>query len=120
MLARVRRLAEDPRADGILVQLPLPKHIDPEKVLDLIPREKDVDGFTVRSAGALATGRRGLRACTPLGCLRLLDESKTQLEGARALVVGRSNIVGKPMALLLLDRNATVTVAHSRTKDLAA
>jgi methylenetetrahydrofolate dehydrogenase (NADP+) / methenyltetrahydrofolate cyclohydrolase len=120
LLALVRGLAEDARVDGILVQLPLPKHIDPEKVLDLIPPSKDVDGFTVRSAGALATGRRGLRACTPLGCLRLLDESKTQLAGARALVVGRSNIVGKPMALLLLERNATVTVAHSRTNDLPA
>jgi methylenetetrahydrofolate dehydrogenase (NADP+) / methenyltetrahydrofolate cyclohydrolase len=120
LLALVRRLGEDARIDGILVQLPLPKHIDPEKVLELIPPGKDVDGFTARSAGALATGRRGLRACTPMGCLRLLDESKTQLEGTRALVVGRSNIVGKPMALLLLGRNATVTVAHSRTKDLAA
>jgi methylenetetrahydrofolate dehydrogenase (NADP+) / methenyltetrahydrofolate cyclohydrolase len=120
LLALVRRLAEDARVDGILVQLPLPKHVDPEKVLDLIPADKDVDGFTVRSAGALATGRRGLRACTPMGCLRLLDESKTELSGARALVVGRSNIVGKPMALLLLERNATVTMAHSRTKDLPA
>jgi methylenetetrahydrofolate dehydrogenase (NADP+)/methenyltetrahydrofolate cyclohydrolase len=120
LLALVRRLAEDERVDGILVQLPLPRHIDAEKVLDLIPPDKDVDGFTVRSAGALATGRRGLRACTPMGCLRLLDEARTQLSGARALVVGRSNIVGKPMALLLLERNATVTVAHSRTKDLAA
>ena len=118
LLALVRRLGEDARVDGILVQVPLPKHIDAEKVLDLIPADKDVDGFTVRSAGALATGRRGLRACTPMGCLRLLDEAKTRLEGARALVVGRSNIVGKPTALLLLERHATVTLAHSRTQDL--
>jgi methylenetetrahydrofolate dehydrogenase (NADP+)/methenyltetrahydrofolate cyclohydrolase len=118
LLSLVRRLGEDARIDGILVQVPLPKHIDAEKVLDLIPSDKDVDGFTVRSAGALATGRRGLRACTPMGCIRLLEEAKTRLEGARALVVGRSNIVGKPMALLLLERNATVTLAHSRTQDL--
>jgi methylenetetrahydrofolate dehydrogenase (NADP+) / methenyltetrahydrofolate cyclohydrolase len=122
LLALVRRLGEDARIDGILVQLPLPKHIDPEKVLELIPPGKDVDGFTARSAGALATGRRGLRACTPMGCLRLLDESKTQLEGTRALVVGRSNIVGKPMANLLIQQgpggDATVTVCHSRTRGL--
>src|SRR5712672_1313279 len=95
------------------------EHALPERVIDLVAPEKDVDGFGPRSVAALAMGRPGLRACTPSGCLRLLDEVETQLSGARALVVGRSLIVGKPMALLLLERNATVTIAHSRTRDLA-
>ena len=120
LLALVRKLNGDARVHGVLVQLPLPRHIAAGAVLDALAPEKDVDGFGPRSAGALASGRPGIRPCTPLGCLRLLDEAGTQLEGARALVVGRSNIVGKPMALLLLERNATVTVAHSRTRDLAA
>jgi methylenetetrahydrofolate dehydrogenase (NADP+)/methenyltetrahydrofolate cyclohydrolase len=120
LLRLVSRLNEDARVHGILVQLPLPKHIDPDRVVDLVAPDKDVDGFGPRSVAALAMGRPGLRACTPSGCLRLLDEVDTKVQGARALVVGRSLIVGKPMALLLLERNATVTMAHSRTQDLAA
>ncbi len=120
LLALVRKLNGDARVHGVLVQLPLPKHISADVVLDALAPEKDADGFGPHSAGALSLGRPGIRPCTPLGCLRLLDEAGTKLSGARALVVGRSNIVGKPMALLLLERNATVTVAHSRTADLAA
>jgi methylenetetrahydrofolate dehydrogenase (NADP+)/methenyltetrahydrofolate cyclohydrolase len=120
LLDLVRRLNTDPLVHGVLVQLPLPKHIDPNAVLDTLSPAKDVDGFGPLSAGALFTGRSGLRPCTPVGCMRLLDEAGTKIEGARALVVGRSNIVGKPMAMLLLERNATVTLAHSRTSDLAA
>ena len=120
LLALVRKLNVDPHVHGVLVQLPLPKHISPDTVLDTLASEKDVDGFGPHSAGALFTGRKGLRPCTPLGIMRLLDESKTPLSGARALVVGRSNIVGKPVAMLLLERHATVTLAHSRTADLAA
>jgi methylenetetrahydrofolate dehydrogenase (NADP+)/methenyltetrahydrofolate cyclohydrolase len=120
LISLVRKLNVDPNVHGVLVQLPVPKHIDPNEILDTLAPQKDVDGFGPHSAGALFTGRPGLRPCTPLGCIRLLDEAKTELAGAQALVVGRSNIVGKPMAQLLLERNATVTVAHSRTKDLAA
>jgi len=119
LLALVRKLNVDPHVHGVLVQLPLPKHISPDEVLDTLAPEKDVDGFGPRNAGALFTGRKGLRPCTPLGIMRLLDEAKTPLSGARALVVGRSNIVGKPVAMLLLERHATVTLAHSRTADLA-
>jgi methylenetetrahydrofolate dehydrogenase (NADP+)/methenyltetrahydrofolate cyclohydrolase len=118
LLALVRKLNVDPSVHGVLVQLPLPKQINPEAVLDLLAPEKDVDGFGPHSAGALFTGRKGLRPCTPLGILRLLDEAQTTLSGARALVVGRSNIVGKPVAMLLLERHATVTLAHSRTAAL--
>jgi methylenetetrahydrofolate dehydrogenase (NADP+) / methenyltetrahydrofolate cyclohydrolase len=120
LLALVSRLNSDRRVHGILVQLPLPKHIEADRVIDLVAAEKDVDGFGPRNVAALTMGRPGLRPCTPTGCIRLLDEAETKLEGARALVVGRSLIVGKPMALLLLERNATVEVAHSRTRDLAA
>ena len=119
LLALVRKLNVDPHVHGVLVQLPLPKHISPDEVLDTLAPQKDVDGFGPHNAGALFTGRKGLRPCTPLGIMRLLDEAKTPLSGARALVVGRSNIVGKPVALLLLERHATVTLAHSRTADLA-
>jgi len=119
LLGLVRKLNVDPHVHGVLVQLPLPKHISPDEVLDTLAPEKDVDGFGPRNAGALFTGRKGLRPCTPLGIMRLLDEAKTPLSGARALVVGRSNIVGKPVAMLLLERHATVTLAHSRTADLA-
>ncbi len=115
LLALVARLNADPTVHGVLVQLPLPKHIDPDAVLDALTPAKDVDGFGPLSAGALFTGRKGMRPCTPLGILRLLDEAQTPLQGARALVVGRSNIVGKPVAMLLLERHATVTMAHSRT-----
>jgi len=118
LLALVRKLNVDPRVHGVLVQLPLPKQIDAGAVLDALAPQKDVDGFGPHSAGLLFSGRKGLRPCTPLGILRLLDEARTELSGARALVVGRSNIVGKPVALLLLERNATVTVAHSRTAAL--
>ncbi len=120
LLSLVRTLNSDARVHGVLVQLPLPRHISADLVLDALLPEKDADGFGPHSAGALALGRPGIRPCTPLGCLRLLDEAGTRLSGARALVVGRSNIVGKPLALLLLERNATVTLAHSRTHDLAA
>jgi len=119
LLALVRKLNVDPSVHGVLVQLPLPKQINPEAVVDLLAPQKDVDGFGPHSAGALFTGRKGLRPCTPLGILRLLDEAQTTLSGARALVVGRSNIVGKPVAMLLLERHATVTLAHSRTAQLA-
>jgi len=116
----VRGLNADPLVDGILVQLPLPKHIESIKILDLIDVAKDVDGFHPINAGLLALGRPGgLVACTPAGCMRLIALSGTPLEGASAVVVGRSNTVGKPMAQLLLGANATVTVAHSRTRDLA-
>jgi methylenetetrahydrofolate dehydrogenase (NADP+)/methenyltetrahydrofolate cyclohydrolase len=116
----VKRLNDDPNVDGILVQLPLPKGIDEIAVLDLIDPAKDVDGFHPMNAGLLSSGRKGLVPCTPLGCMRLLEEAKVDLKGARAVVVGRSNIVGKPVAQLLLARHATVTIAHSRTRDLPA
>jgi methylenetetrahydrofolate dehydrogenase (NADP+)/methenyltetrahydrofolate cyclohydrolase len=116
----VRRLNEDKAVDGILVQLPLPPQVNADAVIDCIASEKDVDGLTAESAGLLALGRPGLRPCTPVGCMRLLDEIGCDPLGKRAVVVGRSNLVGKPVAQLLLARHATVTLAHSRTKDLAA
>ncbi len=120
LLGRIAALNDDPATDGILVQLPLPKHIRDEAVLDAIDPAKDVDGFHPVNVGLLATGRRGLVPCTPKGTMRLIAESGRALAGARAVVVGRSNIVGKPMAQLLLAAHATVTIAHSRTRDLAA
>ncbi len=120
VLALVAELNADPHVDGILVQLPLPKQIIEQKILDLIFADKDVDGFHPVNAGLLATGRPGLVPCTPLGCMRLLELSGQDLKGARAVVVGRSNIVGKPIAQLLLAQHATVTIAHSRTRDLPA
>ncbi|MFT3770044.1 MAG: bifunctional methylenetetrahydrofolate dehydrogenase/methenyltetrahydrofolate cyclohydrolase FolD [Minicystis sp.] len=120
LLAVVAQLVEDDAVDGILVQLPLPKHIREERVLDAVDPKKDVDGFHPVNAGLLSSGRGGLVPCTPRGCMRLLAETGVPLAGARAVVVGRSNIVGKPMAQLLLAQHATVTIAHSRTKDLAA
>ena len=120
LLGLVRKLNADRHVHGVLVQLPLPRHIPADPVLETLAPEKDVDGFGPHSAGALFTGRKALRPCTPVGILRLLDEAQTPLSGARALVVGRSNIVGKPVAMMLLERNATVTIAHSRTADLAA
>ncbi|MEX0696021.1 MAG: bifunctional methylenetetrahydrofolate dehydrogenase/methenyltetrahydrofolate cyclohydrolase FolD [Dongiaceae bacterium] len=120
LLRLVRRLNADPAVNGILVQLPLPKQIDPQAVIDAIDPAKDVDGFHVVNAGRLATGGAGLVPCTPLGCLMLLKHRLGDLTGLRAVVIGRSNIVGKPMAALLLGENCTVTVAHSRTRDLAA
>lgn len=120
LLALLGKLAADDTVDGILVQLPLPKAIDTTRVLDAVPFDKDVDGFHPHNAGLLASGRPSLVPCTPLGSMRLLRESGVELRGARAVVVGRSNIVGKPMAQLLLAENATVTIAHSRTRDLGA
>ncbi|MCI0756531.1 bifunctional methylenetetrahydrofolate dehydrogenase/methenyltetrahydrofolate cyclohydrolase FolD [Teichococcus vastitatis] len=120
LLATVARLNADPEVDGILVQLPLPPQIDALKVLAAIDPAKDVDGFHAMNAGLLATGQRGLVPCTPKGVMHLLAAAGAALPGARAVVVGRSNIVGKPMAALLLAADATVTVVHSRTRDLAA
>jgi methylenetetrahydrofolate dehydrogenase (NADP+)/methenyltetrahydrofolate cyclohydrolase len=118
LLTLIDRLNRDPAVHGILVQLPLPSHIDPDKVLDAIDPAKDVDGFHVINAGRLATGGEGLVPCTPLGCLMMLKDTLGDLTGLEAVIVGRSNIVGKPMAALLLRENCTVTVAHSRTRDL--
>ncbi len=114
----VRRLADKGTVDGILVQLPLPKHLDAERILAAIPTEKDVDGFSAQNIGALALGKRGTVACTPLGVMELLKRYNIGTCGKYAVVVGRSNIVGKPMALLLLNADATVTVCHSRTQNL--
>lgn len=119
ILATVRTLNQDAAVDGILVQLPLPKQVRSSLVLEALDPQKDVDGFHPVNVGALWAGQSGLVPCTPRGCLRLLDESGVSLDGARAVVVGRSNIVGKPVAALLLARNATVTLAHSKTRDLA-
>lgn len=118
----VRALADDPSVHGILVQLPLPDGLDPERVLDLIPPEKDVDGLTERSMGRLVRGRDGLVPCTPLGVMRLLERYDVPTSGKRAVVVGRSTLVGLPLALLLARKgvDATVTLAHSRTADLVA
>lgn len=113
-------LAADPQVTGVLLQLPLPSHLDPRPLLDLIPPAKDVDGLTTASAGLLAQGRPGLRPCTPAGVMALLDATGFDLSGAEAVVVGRSDLVGKPQAQLLLQRNATVTICHSRTRDLAS
>ena len=114
----VDELAADPAVSGILLQLPTPKHLDTDALIARIPAEKDVDGLTTANAGLLAQGRPGLRPCTPAGVMTLLDEYDVELSGAEAVVVGRSVLVGKPMAQLLLARNATVTVCHSRTRDL--
>jgi methylenetetrahydrofolate dehydrogenase (NADP+)/methenyltetrahydrofolate cyclohydrolase len=120
LLDLIWRLNRDPAIHGILVQLPLPPQIDPGRVLEAVAPEKDVDGFHVANVGRLATGQPGLVPCTPLGCLMLLHDRLGDLSGLEAVVLGRSNIVGKPMAQLLLRDNCTVTVAHSRTRDLAA
>lgn len=121
LLALVARLNADPRVHGILVQLPLPKQLVEREVLDAIDPRKDADGFHPFNVGALSIGIPGTpRPCTPAGVMRMLDEAGVDPKGRRALVVGRSNIVGKPMAAMLLERHATVTVAHSRTQDLAA
>jgi methylenetetrahydrofolate dehydrogenase (NADP+)/methenyltetrahydrofolate cyclohydrolase len=118
--AVVEALAHDPAVTGILVQLPLPAHLDPAGVLARVPAEKDVDGLTVASAGRLAQGLPGLRPCTPSGVLMLIDRAGVELRGAEAVVVGRSDLVGRPVAQMLLARDATVTTCHSRTRDLAA
>ena len=119
LLQRVAALNADPRLHGILVQMPLPKHIDPQKVIAAIDTGKDVDGFSVHSAGALMAGLPGLRPATPYGCMKLIESTGVAIKGKHAVVVGRSNTVGKPMALMLLQAHATVTVCHSATADLA-
>jgi len=115
LLALVQKLNDDPAVHGILVQLPLPKHIDADVIISAVKPEKDADGFHPMNAGNLLLGRPATRACTPYGIMRLLDEIGCNLAGKRAVVVGRSNIVGKPMALMLLQKNATVTIAHSKS-----
>ncbi|PPR18829.1 MAG: Bifunctional protein FolD protein [Alphaproteobacteria bacterium MarineAlpha9_Bin7] len=119
VLKKIEALNNDRSINGILVQLPLPNHMDSDIVIDTITPTKDVDGFHLLNAGRLASGRSGLTPCTPQGCLILLKETLGNLEGANAVIVGRSNIVGKPVAQLLLRENCTVTVAHSRTRNLA-
>jgi methylenetetrahydrofolate dehydrogenase (NADP+) / methenyltetrahydrofolate cyclohydrolase len=120
LLERVRALNDDPRIHGILVQMPLPRHIEPHAVIGAIAPHKDVDGFHVVNAGALMTSQPGFKACTPYGCMKLIASTGIELRGKHAVVIGRSNIVGKPMALLLLQANATVTICHSMTSDLGA
>lgn len=120
LLARVEALNNDPTIHGILVQLPLPAHIDAHKVIEAISPAKDVDGFHVASAGALMVGQPGFWPCTPYGCMKMLESIGYDLRGKHAVVIGRSNIVGKPMAMMLLQQDATVTVCHSRTADLKA
>ena len=120
LLARIEALNADPRIHGILVQLPLPPHIDAQEVIAAIAPHKDVDGFHVASAGALFTGTPGFWSCTPYGCMKLIESTGIDLRGKHAVVIGRSNNVGKPMALMLLQQNATVTICHSATSDLKA
>lgn len=120
LLARIDELNRDNHIHGILVQLPLPAHIDANRVIEAIAPAKDVDGFHVASAGALMTGLPGFLPCTPYGCMKMLESIGYSLKGKHAVVIGRSNIVGKPMALLLLQQNATVSICHSATKDLKA
>ena len=118
LLARIAALNADPSVHGILVQMPLPKHINPHKVIEAIATSKDVDGYATLSAGELMTGAPGFRPCTPYGCMKLIESTGVDLRGKHAVVIGRSNTVGKPMALLLLQANATVTVCHSGTADI--
>ncbi len=118
LLARIAALNADPLIHGILVQMPLPKHIDAQKVIAAIDARKDVDGYSVLSAGELLTGLPGLRPCTPYGCMKLIESTGVTMRGKHAVVIGRSNTVGKPMALLLLQAHATVTICHSATADV--
>lgn len=118
LLDRIAALNVDPAIHGILVQMPLPKHIDPAKVIEAISTAKDVDGYSVLSAGELMTGLEGFRPCTPYGCMKLIETTGIDLRGKHAVVIGRSNTVGKPMGMLLLQANATVTICHSATADL--
>jgi len=120
LLDRIDALNHDASIHGILVQLPLPEHIDAQKVIEAISPAKDVDGFHMASAGALMTGMPGFWPCTPYGCMKMLESIGYDLKGKHAVVIGRSNIVGKPMALMLLQKNATVTICHSATQDLKA
>jgi methylenetetrahydrofolate dehydrogenase (NADP+)/methenyltetrahydrofolate cyclohydrolase len=119
LLARIAMLNADPAIHGILVQLPLPEHIAAERVLEAISPEKDVDGFHVANAGALMVGKPEFKPCTPYGCMRILESIDYPIRGSRAVIVGASNIVGKPMAMLLLQAGATVTICNSKTRDLA-
>jgi len=118
LLARIDALNRDAAIHGILVQMPLPKHIDPHKVIEAIAPTKDVDGYSTLSAGELMTNAPGFRPCTPYGCMKLIESTGVDLRGKHAVVIGRSNTVGKPMALLLLQANATVTICHSATADI--
>jgi methylenetetrahydrofolate dehydrogenase (NADP+)/methenyltetrahydrofolate cyclohydrolase len=118
LLKRIHALNQDPHIHGILVQLPLPPHIDAQQVIEAISPAKDVDGFHIASAGALMTGLPGFWPCTPHGCMKMLESIGYDLKGKHAVVIGRSNIVGKPMALMLLKQDATVTICHSRTANL--
>ena len=118
LLARIAALNADPTIHGILVQMPIPKHINPHKVIEAISVNKDVDGYATLSAGELMTGAPGFRPCTPYGCIKLIESTGVDLRGKHAVVIGRSNTVGKPMALMLLQANATVTVCHSATADI--
>jgi methylenetetrahydrofolate dehydrogenase (NADP+)/methenyltetrahydrofolate cyclohydrolase len=118
LLERIRTLNTDPSIHGILVQMPLPRHIDPHRVIETIAVHKDVDGFSTLSAGELMSGLPGFRPCTPYGCMKLIESTGVDIRGKHAVVIGRSNTVGKPMALLLLQAHATVTVCHSATPDL--
>ena len=120
LLARIEQLNRDPEVDGILVQLPLPAHIDPRSVIEAISPAKDVDGFHISNAGALMTGAPMFRPCTPYGVMKMLEQVGTPLRGAHAVIVGASNLVGKPLALMLLQAGATITICNSKTKDLAA
>lgn len=120
LLAKIDALNENPAIDGILVQLPLPEGLDEEEVIDAISPSKDVDGFSPTNMGALLVGKDSFQPCTPKGCMVLLEEAGCDLEGKKAVVIGRSNIVGKPVAIMLMAKNATVTVCHSRTPDIGA
>lgn len=120
LLIRIKALNDDPSIHGILVQMPLPKHIHPQRVIETISTAKDVDGYSVQSAGDLMAGLPGFRPCTPYGCMKLIETTGIDLKGKHAVVIGRSNTVGKPMALLLLQANATVTICHSGTPDIGA
>ena len=119
LLARIDALNADPHVHGILVQMPLPKHIDAALVIAAISTRKDVDGFSILSAGELVSGLPGFKACTPYGCMKMIESTGVPIQGKHAVVIGRSNTVGKPMALMLLQANATVTICHSGTPDLA-
>jgi methylenetetrahydrofolate dehydrogenase (NADP+)/methenyltetrahydrofolate cyclohydrolase len=120
LLARIDALNTDPTIHGILVQMPLPQHINPHRVIEAISVAKDVDGFSTLSAGELMTGLPGFRPCTPYGCMKLIETTGIDLRGKNAVVIGRSNTVGKPMAMLLLQANATVSICHSGTRDIGA
>ena len=120
LIEKVTEFARDAEVDGILVQLPLPRHIDEKEVIKAIPPEKDVDAFTLENVGAIMTGEPDFLPCTPAGIMKMLEYKGVAIEGKDCVVIGRSNIVGKPMAMLLLAKNGTVTICHSRTKDLAA